>query len=73
MSLSAHVLPVHEDLDIEALLVRDLQRRKPFDDSGKGFRDALVWETLKAVVLASEAGDTIIFVTNNTRWPDPDS
>ncbi len=67
LSLEAQVPAVPDHVDIETLLVRDLHRRKPFNDSGKGFRDTLVWETLKPVVLASETGDTIFFITNNTK------
>ncbi|KGN29733.1 hypothetical protein N802_11605 [Knoellia sinensis KCTC 19936] len=43
----------------ERLLERDLGERKPFAASGKGFRDALNWESL--LELASEPGTSRIF------------
>jgi hypothetical protein len=65
-SLGVIVRPVPDHVDIETVLERDLDRRKPFSSIGKGFRDTLIWETVKAVVLASKPGDTIFFITNNT-------
>lgn len=43
----------------ERLLARDLAARKPFATSGKGFRDALNWETI--LELAAEPGATQIY------------
>jgi hypothetical protein len=66
MSLGVQVEPVPDHVGIETVLQRDLARKKPFTDTGKGFRDTLVWETAKQVVMESEAGDKIFLVTNNS-------
>ncbi|MBU2669935.1 DUF4935 domain-containing protein [Actinoplanes bogorensis] len=66
LSLGVRVEPIPEHVDVETILQRDLARKKPFSPSGKGFRDALVWETVKAVVLTSAANAKNFFVTNNT-------
>jgi hypothetical protein len=55
-----------DHVDIETVLQRDLARKKPFTDTGKGFRDALVWETAKQVVMESGAGGKIFLVTSNS-------
>jgi hypothetical protein len=66
VSLGVQVAPVPDHVDIETVLQRDLARKKPFTDTGKGFRDTLVWETAKQVVMESMAGDKIFLVTNNS-------
>ncbi|MCP3420323.1 PIN domain-containing protein [Nocardioides pinisoli] len=48
-----------------AVVNRDLDRRKPFQPSGKGYRDALVWETLVERVSRCHEGQLVIFVTAN--------
>lgn len=42
---NVNVLPF-PDVSIETLLNRDLAKQKPFNESGKGFRDAVTWESL---------------------------
>lgn len=66
VSLGVQVEPVPDHVDIETVLQRDLARKKPFTDTGKGFRDTLVWETAKQVVMESEPGDKIFLVTYNS-------
>ncbi|MGI5238809.1 PIN domain-containing protein [Dactylosporangium sp. CA-139066] len=66
MSLGVQIEPVPDHVDIETVLQRDLARKKPFTDNGKGFRDTLVWETAKRVVMRSEGGDKIFLVTKNS-------
>jgi len=63
-SAKAKILPLPE-VSHEALLARDLGERKPFDD-GRGYRDALIWETVLACALEPRNG-TVVFVTRNTR------
>jgi len=48
-----------------SLIKRALERKKPFSESGTGYRDALIWET----VIGISKGNTeeIIFITNNTK------
>lgn len=58
--------PTYSAVSVTDLLGRDLDNRKPFTDSGKGFRDALIWMTIKDLCDALTAdGVPIIFVTNN--------
>lgn len=66
VSLGVHVKPIPDHVDIETVLKRDLARTKPFTKTGKGFRDTLVWETAKQVVLESAADDKIFVVTGNS-------
>jgi len=47
------------------LVRRDLNRRKPFAESGKGYRDALIWETILQAV--REGHNSIAFVCKDTR------
>lgn len=53
---------------VAALVERSLQRRKPFDGEGrKGFRDAVIWETILHKLLAPGPADVqITFLTNNS-------
>ena len=61
--LGINVLPLPSPSH-EALLRRDLERRKPFDNDGKGYRDALIWESV--VTAAKEAPtSTVVFITQN--------
>lgn len=67
VSLGVQVKKVPDHVNIETILQRDLARKKPFADSGKGFRDALVWETVIDVVIDSDASDQVFFVTDNSK------
>jgi hypothetical protein len=53
------------DVAHEELVVRDLERRRPFSPNGSGYRDALIWETVKAI--AQECPDDVLYFvsTNN--------
>lgn len=66
LSLGVQIRDVPDHVDIETILQRDLARKKPFEPSGKGFRDALVWETVKDVAFGSDEGHEIFFVTDNS-------
>lgn len=44
---------------------RELSKRKPFKDSTKGYRDALIWESIKEHCLESKDAE-IVFLTENT-------
>jgi PIN domain len=67
VALGVQVRPVPDHVDVETLLRRDLARRRPFSKTGKGLRDTLVWETVKQVVLESDADDAIFLVTGNSN------
>lgn len=52
------------------LVKRDLARKKPFQESGKGYRDALIWESVKSMCeKSSELFDApkIIFINKNYK------
>ncbi|MBO0609863.1 PIN domain-containing protein [Myceligenerans salitolerans] len=59
-------IPGVPDVAVADLMARDLDVRKPFDREGKGFRDALIWETIRG--LCNELSDPsipVVFVTSN--------
>jgi UDP-N-acetylglucosamine transferase subunit ALG13 len=64
-NVGALVLPIpgvsHSDI-----LDRDSEVRKPFRQSGKGYRDALIWETILEYSERCDEDSTIYFVTDNT-------
>jgi PIN domain len=50
----------------EAVVERALMRRKPFDSEGrKGYRDALIWETIRQQ--AQDSGQPVAFISANPR------
>ena len=54
------------DVSVVDLLHKDLDVRKPFIRSGKGFRDALTWETIKQLCVAvDDPANLVVFVTDN--------
>src|SRR5271165_2604783 len=56
-------IPPH-DLDILELVDKAIWRRKPFNKSGSGFRDALIWLSVVDCVRSSSQGP-ITFVTKD--------
>jgi predicted nucleic acid-binding protein len=40
------VVPPLPEIDVSDLVDRAVQRRRPFDENGSGFRDSLLWETI---------------------------
>lgn len=66
-SLSVDMPPV-PSTPVAELLARDLAGRKPFTRDGKGFRDALIWESVRDVCarLADPAA-LVLFVTANSH------
>lgn len=60
LTIAGALLPgLPEAATPERLLARDLATRKPFSASGKGFRDALNWETI--LELAADPGASQIY------------
>lgn len=58
--------PTYPDVTVSDLLARDLDSKKPFAASGKGFRDALIWETVRELCDGLGGSDTlVVFVTGN--------
>ena len=48
------------------MVLRELNQRKPFKDSTKGYRDSLIWETILAFGKRIGGNDTVVFLTENT-------
>ena len=57
------ILP-YPDIPHKKIVERDLARRKPFKRNGSGYRDTLIWETVKRLMLWGE--HQTIFLTNNS-------
>lgn len=56
---------------LEQVLLRDLDRRKPFNENGRGFRDYLIWESVCELHSLDNGKDfKIIFVTNDRDFLD---
>lgn len=54
----------------QQVVARDLQRRRPFQNSGKGYRDTLIWESVLSQAKPSDKFFTdpqIIFINKNTK------
>lgn len=47
------------------MVQRELSKRKPFKDSSKGYRDSLIWESIKEHCQRTKTVD-IVFLTENT-------
>ncbi len=62
--LHINILPLPE-ISHEDLIIRALKHRKPFDQNGKGYRDALIWFSL--VHSAHSDVDEVYLVTENTK------
>jgi hypothetical protein len=59
-------VPTVPDVSAANLMARDLDVRKPFDREGRGFRDALIWETIRALCEEfSDPSTPVVFVTSN--------
>jgi hypothetical protein len=41
-----------------------VQKKRPFNSNGTGYRDALIWETIKNI--SNKDGKTVVFISNNS-------
>lgn len=48
------------------MVKRELSKRKPFKDSTKGYRDALIWETVLDLGKNCRKHDTVVLLSENT-------
>jgi len=62
LSVDAQICP-YPDVTHEELVERALRRRKPFSENGRGYRDALIWETVRDI--ARNTTEPVVFVTDN--------
>lgn len=75
-SLNARIIPLPKAAT-KKILRRDLEERKPFDTSGKGFRDTLIWENVleecdqhsEPIVIITADSDFGIFTKGATDLP----
>lgn len=63
--LGIHVIPYPKTTHKE-MVARELNRRKPFKDSTKGYRDSLIWESIKEYCKQVPKRDDIVFLTENS-------
>lgn len=66
-ALEAHgtkILP-YPKTSHETIVARELLRRQPFRKDGGGYRDFLIWESVRHLIL--EGPELAAFITNNTR------
>lgn len=62
--LNAHYLNF-PSVSHESVTKRAISKRKPFSESGKGYRDTLIWESILAEAASDD--EEIVFITNNTK------
>ncbi|SDP94947.1 protein of unknown function [Mucilaginibacter sp. OK268] len=75
IKLDIKIIP-YPSISHEALVKRALARKKPFSESGRGYRDALIWESIKSLIQPQQKlinEPEIIFITkNHTDFGDKD-
>ena len=66
--MGAKIIP-YNAVSVEKIATRSLSRKKPFDGEGKkGFRDAIVWESLLHQIRGEDFSKLqYILISNNTR------
>lgn len=67
--LGIKIIP-YPSIPHQELVKRDLARKKPFQETGKGYRDALIWESVKSICeksLSLFEIPKIIFVNKNHK------
>lgn len=62
--LGAEIL-AYPDVPHKTVVQRDLQRRSPFKPNGSGYRDFLIWESVRR--LMSWGTERVVLVTANTK------
>lgn len=63
-NIGANILPYPKSTHKE-IVGKILQRRKPFKSGDAGYRDFLVWDSIRR--LETYGAEEIVFITNNTR------
>lgn len=56
-------IPDYKDISHEKIVARDLARKRPFQESGKGYRDTLLWETVVRQCIRKD--ELTVLVTDN--------
>lgn len=55
----------YPNISHEQVVRRELLRKKPFNETGKGYRDYLIWRTV--LEIAKESDEPIALITKNTK------
>ena len=66
--IPARIINIPE-IDARSLVHRDLNERKPFDSTGRGFRDSLIWESVLAELEAHS--EEIALISNDKDFSSP--
>jgi hypothetical protein len=62
--VQGRILP-YPNISHQKIVKRDLQRRKPFKENGSGYRDLLIWESLRSLTWSGH--ERVAFITANTK------
>lgn len=63
-AVQGRILP-YPNISHQKIVKRELQRRKPFKENGSGYRDLLIWESLRSLTFSGH--ERIAFVTANVK------
>jgi predicted nucleic acid-binding protein len=69
-AINARILPL-PSTNLKTLLFRDLDEKKPFNSSGKGFRDMLIWESVLEECMRHD--EKIMIVTSDSDFDQASS
>lgn len=69
-AMGATIRPIPASLDHDTLVNWSLWEHPPFDSTDKGYRDALIWATVREVAREAEPGSVIVFITNDNDCCD---
>lgn len=64
--LNITIIP-YPNISHKELVKRDLARKKPFQPSGKGYRDALIWESVCNNIEKTDNNPDVVFINKNTK------
>jgi hypothetical protein len=64
LNVGGRTLP-YPEIPHQTIVKRELQRRKPFKENGSGYRDLLIWESLRQLTWSGH--ERIAFITANIR------
>lgn len=58
------------EFEVDSMVQRAIERRRPFDEKGSGFRDAILWETVVSIMQASPDSSTILISNDRKAFAD---
>ena len=57
----------YPDISPQELVVKSYETKKPFKESGEGYKDYIVWKTILGSINSDTTTSSFIFLTNNTK------